>query len=124
MKKLERHALAVLFTISIVAAESSVRVMTASVVVMIVHATAVVVDETMLVRCYTRWFCFRVRKRAVQSMGLGGFFCVDAKQKGPLCDLSVCLGWEPLNRRLGWRGKMLDIGGKRFCIASILRSCE
>lgn len=74
MKKLERHALAVLFTITIVAAESSVRVMTASVVVMIVHATAVVVDETMLVRCYTRWFCFRVRKRAVQSMGLGGFF--------------------------------------------------
>ena len=44
MKKLERHALAALFTISIVAAESSVRVMTASVVVMIVHATAVVVD--------------------------------------------------------------------------------
>ena len=51
----------------------------------------------MLVRCYTRSFCFRVRKKAVQSIGLGGlFFGVDAKQEGALRDLSVCLGWAGL----------------------------
>lgn len=58
----------------VAAAENSVFVKTAAVMVMIARAAAGVANKTPLVSCYTRCFCLRVGVIAVQFFELGGFF--------------------------------------------------